>query len=299
MRYRLPADALLLVTVLIWSGQFVVVRYALTHGFSVLPYAALRFAAAGAIFAGFTTWREGDIRVTRRDTLFLVGLAGVGIYVNQLGFVYSIEIASSVGTVALCFGTLPVFVALVASAFRVERLRRTHWLAALVSFGGVALVAAGASGGIGGDVGGILLALLAVSTWAAYSVAIGPLMRRYTPYRVSAVVLLAGTVPLVATAVPSLVRADWGSVEALAWVAFAYTTLLALVLTNVLWFTAIERVGAARSALYANLQPFLGALFAYLLLSEGLSLLQVAGGVVIAAGIALARQPEPRAAHVD
>ena len=41
-----------------------------------------------------------------------------------------------------------------------------------------------------------------------------------------------------------------------------------LVVTNILWFTAIDRVGATRSALYANLQPFLGAVFALLILSE-------------------------------
>ena len=61
-------------------------------------------------------------------------------------------------------------------------------------------------------------------------------------------------------------------------------------ITNVLWFTAIDRVGPSRASLYANLQPFLGALFALLLLSEKMTALQVVGGLAIAAGIVLARR---------
>ena len=61
-----------------------------------------------------------------------------------------------------------------------------------------------------------------------------------------------------------------------------------------MWFTAIDRVGATRSSLYANLQPFLGAFFALLILSETFGPLQVAGGLVIGAGIVLARRRRSR-----
>jgi drug/metabolite transporter (DMT)-like permease len=299
VRHRIPADVLLLVTVLLWSFNFVAVKYALAHGFETLAYASLRFAIAGAVFGAFTWAREGDLRVQRGDIVLLVVFAGFGIGLNQLSFVYSVELTASVATVALCFGTLPIFVALIARLFGVERLHLRHWLATLLSFAGVALVAAGSTGGIGGDLGGILLALVAAVSWAAYSVAVGPLMRRYSPYRISAVVVLAGCLPLLAISGRDLASQDWGGIEPLAWGGLLFGTLLALVVTNVLWFTAIDRVGAARSSLYANLQPFLGALFAFLVLSEGLSAVQVVGGVVIAGGILLARQPEPTAAHVD
>jgi drug/metabolite transporter (DMT)-like permease len=75
--------------------------------------------------------------------------------------------------------------------------------------------------------------------------------------------------------------------------------LLSFVITNVLWFTAIDRVGANRASLYANLQPFLGALFAVLTLNETMGTLQIVGGAVIAAGILLARQRRAPVASVD
>jgi drug/metabolite transporter (DMT)-like permease len=62
-----------------------------------------------------------------------------------------------------------------------------------------------------------------------------------------------------------------------------------LFLTNILWFTAIDRVGASRASLFANLQPFFAVFFALILLSESLHRLEIAGGVLIFAGIAWER----------
>jgi len=65
------------------------------------------------------------------------------------------------------------------------------------------------------------------------------------------------------------------------------------VVTNILWFRSLHRIGAARATLVANLQPFVAAVFALVLLSERMTLLQVAGGILIAAGILTARRRPP------
>jgi drug/metabolite transporter (DMT)-like permease len=298
VRQRIPADVLLLVTVFFWSFNFTVVKYALTHGWEPLAYSSVRFAIGAALFSAFTYAREGSLVVRRADVLLMTGAAAAGIWLNQLSFVYAVRLTTA-ATVALMFGTLPIFVALVAQALGLERLHLRHWLATVISFSGVALVALGASGGITGDLGGILLGLGASVTWAAYSVAMGPLMRRYSPYRISAFMLLVGSVPLVASAVKQLVEQDWGELGGLAWAAFVYSLFFSLVFTNIMWFTAIDRVGAARSSLYANLQPFLGAFFALVVLSEEMGVLQIVGGAVIGAGILVARRAQPPAPSVD
>jgi drug/metabolite transporter (DMT)-like permease len=59
----------------------------------------------------------------------------------------------------------------------------------------------------------------------------------------------------------------------------------------VLWFRAIHRVGPSRASMFANLQPFLAAVFALLLLSESLSWIQVLGGIAIGVGIVASRRP--------
>ena len=51
-----------------------------------------------------------------------------------------------------------------------------------------------------------------------------------------------------------------------------FATLGPLVVTNVLWFRSIHRIGANRATLAANLQPFVAAVLAVILLSEPLVL---------------------------
>ena len=69
MRHRLPADVLLLTTVLFWSFNFTVVKYALTHGWEPLAYSSIRFAIGAVIFSAFTYGREHTLRVARGDVL--------------------------------------------------------------------------------------------------------------------------------------------------------------------------------------------------------------------------------------
>jgi drug/metabolite transporter (DMT)-like permease len=174
---------------------------------------------------------------------------------------------------------------------------RRFWIAAGVSFGGVALIALGKSGGVSGSLEGDLLGVATAATWAAYTVMVAPLMRRYSPYRISALVLAIGWAAVAATGFTQVQHQSF-HFSSLVWLCLLYATLGPLVLTNILWFKAIDRVGPSRATLVANLQPFIAALFAVLLLSEKITLLQVAGGALIAGGIALARRPRA-AAPID
>ena len=286
---RVPAEMLLLGAVLLWSFNFTAVRYGVTHGFSPLAYAPLRWGLAGVALAAIA-WRRGrSLRVGRRDLGILASLSAVGILFSQISFVYALEL-STASTVALIFGTLPIVISLISQASGIDRLRPRHWVASGVSFVGVGLVSLGVGGASTGSLWGLLLALVAVSCFAVYSVAIVPVMSRHTPLVATAVTTLIGAVLLSVAAVPVLVDQDWGRPEALAWGSLVYSALPAIVLGNILWFTAISRVGPGRASLYPNLQPFLGAVFALLVLSEGLGALEIAGGCVIATGLAIGRR---------
>lgn len=288
MRRPTAAEIMLLVTVAIWAFNFTVTRYALTHGFQPLAYSSLRFGAAAVVVSGITYGLERSLSLARRHLLLLTAAAIVGIYLNQLAFTYSIDLTNA-STVALIFGALPILTALFAYVVGVERLHRRFWIAAGVSVAGVALVALGSGGGVSGNLLGNVLAFIAAATWGIYSVAIVPLLSRYSVWRISAVALVAGSIPALLTAIPQLSDQRW-DLGALVWIGFAFAILGPLVLTNVLWFTAIDRVGPSRATLATNLQPFLAALFAVALLSEELTWLQVAGGAAIGAALVLARR---------
>ena len=278
---------MLLATVSLWAFNFTVTRYILTHGFEPLAYASVRYAAAALVFSGLTYGLERSLAVRRRDVGLLLLAAGVGISLNQVAFVYGLA-STTASTAALIMGVLPIFTVLIARAVGLERLTRRFLVAGAVSFAGVALVAFG-SGDLSSNLRGNLLIVATSATWAVYSVAIAPLMRRYSPFRISAIVLAVGWVPIFIAGIPQLAEQDF-RLGALVWAGFAFATLGALVLTNVLWFTAIDRVGPSRATLVTNLQPFLAAIFAVIVLSESMTVVQVVGGVLIGLGIVLARR---------
>jgi drug/metabolite transporter (DMT)-like permease len=287
---RSNADLMLLATVCLWALNFTVSKYILDHGLHPLAYSSIRYACAGLIFAGITLAREGSLRIARRDLPIVVFCTAV-LFGNQLSFVYALRFTTAT-TVALIFGTLPIFTALFARGSGVEHLPLRFWIAAGLSFAGVALVALGSGGNVSSNLKGDLLALSGSATWAAYSVAIGPLMRRYSPFRLSAVFLLAAAVALFVAGSRQLADQSF-HFGALVWIGFAFAVLGPLVITNLLWFTAIDRVGPSRASLFANLQPFLAALVALALLSEPITTVQIVGGAAIAGGIVLAPRQRP------
>jgi drug/metabolite transporter (DMT)-like permease len=292
---RSTADLMLLATVTLWALNFTVSKYILDNGFHPLAYSSIRYGIAGLLFGALTLLWEGSLRIGRRE-LPLIVFCVLVLFANQLSFVYALRFTTAT-TVALLFGTLPIFTALFATGTRVEQLTARFWLAAGVSFAGVALVAVGSGGDLSSDLKGDALAVAGAATWAGYSVAIAPLMRRYSPFRLSAVFLLAVTVPLVLLGSEQL-RDQSFDFGALVWIGFAFAVIGPLVVTNLLWFTAIDRVGPSRASLFANLQPFLAAIVALLLLSEEITAVQVIGGLAIGAGIMLAsggRTPQPPA----
>jgi drug/metabolite transporter (DMT)-like permease len=289
MRRPSTVELMLLATVLLWALNLSVTKYILTHGLHPLPYATIRYGLAGAIFVALTLYVERTLRVSRRHLAILVLAAGL-LFLNQLSFVFALDLTTA-STIGLVLGAIPIFAALFGLALGTEQPTSRFWIAAAMSALGVALVAVGAGGDIGNDLWGILLGLSTAATWAAYSVTVGPLMGWYSPSRTSAIVLPLAWVGLLLVGLPETTDQDWDLGWKI-WGLLLFATLGPLVVTNILWFGAVHRVGPSHATLFANVQPFIAAVFALLILSERLTWLQVLGGAAIGAAILLSRPRE-------
>ncbi len=286
MRRPTSVEIMLLSVISLWALNLTITRYVLTHGFHPLTYSTVRYLLAAVVFVGITLAVEGSLRIARRDILPVVG-AGLALFVNQIGFVYALK-TTSASVIALILAATPIFAALFGLVLGIERLPTRFWVGAGLSFLGVGLVALGAGGALRGDLGGILLGILTASTWAVYSMLIAPLLRRYSPSRISAIVLFVAWVPVALIGSGQTAEQDW-SFGWKVWALLAFATLGPLVITNVLWFRSLDRIGPSRATLATNLQPFVAAVFAVILLSESIDVIQVGGGLLIGLGILAAR----------
>jgi drug/metabolite transporter (DMT)-like permease len=281
---------MLLSAIGLWALNLTISRYILTHGFLPLAYSTTRYGLASLIFIAITLVAERSLRIERRDVPIVLG-AAAAVWLNQIGFVYALK-TTSASVIALILAATPIFAALIGLAFGTERLPRRFWLGAALSFLGVGLVALGARGALGGDAIGIVLGIMTAATWAVYSVLVTPLMRRYSASRISALVLSLAWIGIAAVG-SSQTRAQNWHLGWEVWALFLVATLGPLVITNILWFRSLDRIGASRATLATNLQPFVAALFAVVLLGETVDTVQVVGGLLIGAGILAARRRAP------
>jgi drug/metabolite transporter (DMT)-like permease len=292
MRRQSSAEAVLLLTIAIWSLNFTAVKVAVTE---IGPFAFLiaRFAIGTSITATVVFWREGWPRFRRADAPLLFAAAFFGITLDQATFVLAEHATTASGT-ALLVGTVPIWVALITTLFRLERVTRKHWISVAVGMGGVVLILwNGLSGLAGGSSAfGSLMGLGTAISWGVYTILLRPLTERYSALGLSVFVMVVGTSMLIPFAVPQILAQDWGRVSAGAWAGVVWTGTAGLALTNLLYFTAVNRVGATRATLFGYLQPVGGILFAVLLLHENVSTLQMIGGALVAGSLVFSR---PRA----
>ncbi len=292
MRNQPSADAALLLAVLMWSGNYAAAKFGV-DATTPLGFAIARYTLGGAATLLVMLAREGIPHVRRRDLGLLMVAALCGVSINQGTFVAALSITSA-SNVALLLGTTPIWTAFFAVVTRQERLDAAHWIALTGGVAGVALIVAGGSGGGLGAISfaGAALSLTAAAGWGLYSVLIRPLMRRYAALQISSFTMIVGTLVLVPFGLPDLARQDWGAIPANAWLAIAYTGILGVAVTNVLYFTGVHKVGAARAALYGYLTPFLGVIVAVVLLGDRVNPIQILGGIVVVVAVAIGRRSQ-------
>lgn len=287
-------DLALLAMTAIWGVNAVVVKTTYVQ-IPPLVFMTLRFMVAGAMLLIVLWSVEHSLHVARRDWALLIaaGMVGTGFY--QPLFLTGLALTTASNT-SLLIATSPAFVALLNWLLRRESLSVRGWVGIALTFAGVALIIEGGHGftfaaqSLLGD----LLILIGSFLWASYAVLAAPLMVRYTPLRVTALTTSIGAAPLILVGLPAVVAHDWRQVTVSGWGGLLYSALFAIVIGYIIWNSGVKKIGGARTALYNNLIPVIGAISASLLLGEALTPLKIAGAVIIFVGLHLARTARVR-----
>ncbi|MEI7554099.1 DMT family transporter [Candidatus Chlorohelix sp.] len=283
------ADFLLLICVSIWALNVPLIKSILQY-LNPLAVSILRFGVAGLILFGMLWYRERSLQIQLKHLPLMFLCALCGITLNQVVFVYALS-NTSASEVSLLMATTPTFAVLVAWIARQEKTTASYWKSLPISLAGVVLIVLTAPGAhLSGGWFGDFLAILTAFSWAAYTVILRPLMRHYSITKLSAYITLIGLVMLLPFGLPQISIEAITNLPAITWVELIYSTLGAVVLTNILWYFGVKRLGGPRTAFYSYLQPFLGVMAAALVLSEQIVIWQLLGGILIILGMLIYRQ---------
>jgi len=294
-------DLLMLTATAIWGVNFTVIKVALA-GFSPMAFNGLRFGLATVVIMAILWWQARHtpgsdlLDVPRRDwgPVILLGLFGHTFY--QVIFINGLSRTTPANS-SLLMATSPIWVGIIGYALRIERINRLMWLGIALSFAGIGVLMMGGENKV--SLGsttliGDLLILACAFAWAIYTTASKPLLARYSPLKLTAWSMLAGAVPLTLISIPSMIRQDWSAISPTAWAGLAFSTLMALVAGYLIWYTSVQRVGNARTAVYSNLTPVIAIVFAWLTIGSRLAPLQLAGAAVVLAGLMVTRRGRAR-----
>ena len=284
---RFTAWLVLMATLLLWSGNWVVaraVRDEIAPGFATLGRLLVVLSILGPFaFRGLKNKLPG---LGKKDWQFLaaLGLAGGGVHLGLqwLGLHYTTA-ASGI----LYLSTTPIFILLLALPLG-EKIRLPQWAGVLISFSGVFLIAAQ------GDVTrlsfniGDLMALASMLMWAAYTVLLR--VRRDPLSVVELLVMVCGfglvfMLPWIAVELLAGMKIQWSEKGA---AAVLYSAIGSLLIAYAGWSYVVARLGAARAGVTLHLMPAFGVLLSAVFLDEYPHWYHFAGIALILAGVGLA-----------
>jgi len=289
---RLSTVDLLLITMsFIWGINFSVVKGALAD-FSPLSFNALRFGTASLILLSLLWIRERSLSIRRKDIGFFIMLALIGNTAYQLFFINGIALTTATNS-ALILATTPVFIVLFGAVLRVEKITSRIAQGVILSFVGIIMIILGSGKPLAlteqswiGD----LLIIANPICWSIYTVLSKPLLKEYSPLKLTTVTMVMGTVPLILVSTPSLGTENWAAISTNAWLGLAFSACFAIAIGYVLWYTGVSRIGSSRTALYDNLVTVFAVASAWVLLSESMAVIQILGAVLVFVGLYLARK---------
>lgn len=271
--------------IVIWSSGFVVARYAFKDA-DALFFLAIRLLLATVILFLLTLALRQPIKLTRREFIssLLIGVALHGLYLA--GVWYAIELGAPSGLSSVITSMQPIIVSLLAVQLLGEPLTKRQFSGLIFGLSGVILVVLpklSQPGGFSGESLAFLFMALAGST-------IATLLQKRIGHSVP---LMMGTTYQFAIAGLGLLAISIGrrkthfeftqhSILAMAWAVFV-TSIAAVLL--LLWL--LNRGSAAKVSSLLYLVPPMAVLQAYILFREKVTLPEILGIVMTAAGVAL------------
>lgn len=285
---RRLAELAVVIVMVFWAGNFIVVKSAV----GIVPpiaFTFLRYCLAAVTLLALLRWREGAIHLPRGDVVRLAVLGSVGFGCYQLIWPVALQTIPA-GDSALLIATTPVITALLAAAVGADTANPVKLIGALISFVGVALViAAGQGVDLGVSLGGDLLTLVAALCWAVYTVFGANLLRRHSPLVATTWAIVFGTLFMAPIGIAQLAAMDLSLIGPPVILAVVYAGTLAAGIANVIVFHGLKLLGPTRVTAFQFLVPALAVVLAAIFLGEAIRPVQVVGGAVILAGVALLR----------
>jgi drug/metabolite transporter (DMT)-like permease len=269
-----------------WGSQGVVAKLLLTGGLPPAGLVSARTAAACLVLGlVLAVVRPGLLRIRAADFWHVAILGVAGMALSQYAYYVALS-RVPVATALLVTFTAPLLVLAAGVVFYGEPLRLRDVLAAAVTLAGAALVVRAYDPAlIRIDAVGLVASGCCAVTFAFYSLWARRVAPRLSPWTMLAYSLATAAVLWIPLAPPWRVLLAPHSPAV--WTGFAVVVIFGTLVPFGLYLAGLARIRAAHASVTSCLEPVVAATVAFVVLGERPEALQLVGGGLILAGIAL------------
>ncbi len=280
-----------------FSGKAILVKLAYLGGVDAITLLALRMAFSVPFFVVVAIWmaRRHAVPLNLHDKLLVLLLGLIGYYLSSLLDFLGLQYISA-GLERLILFLYPTMTVILSALIYRRAIGKKVIAAMALSYAGIALVFLhdfGARQG-GSIVLGSVLVFLSTLSYSSYLVGVGHAVQRIGTTRFTAYAMIVASVAsllqfviLRPMSALDLLPIVYGDALAMA----IFSTVLPVFMLSY----AIRRIGSGSASLIGSIGPVSTIYMAYLFLGERVSLLQIAGSLLVLAGVLIVSLTSKRA----
>lgn len=273
---------------ILWASATVATKLAL-HSIDAILLACIRFLMVGSLLVAFAHGiRRKRYRLPNKQefrSLFILGLLNITIYIGA--FVIAVKTVSA-GLVSLFNAAPPLLITLLSAVWLKRVIQPREWAGIALAFGGLALAAIPNLQSSHATIGGILILLvgqIALATGSTYFASIKLDLPRVVINTWQTAIGGLLFIPLVIFNYRNtFLIADTNFYLSLGWLVVPVS-----IVAYSLWLHLLHK-DTVKAGMWLFITPILGFVMAVLILHEKITAYALAGGVMVIAGLWIAKR---------
>lgn len=282
------ATILILSGSICFSSKSVLVKMAYWYDIDSVSLLTLRMVFSTPFYLAIALfyWKKNpELRISRKDSLQIIGLGISGYYLASLSDYMSLKYITA-GMARLILFTYPTLVVLISAFFFRTKITSKQIIALFVTYAGIGLAFWEFLGvTLGNNIGlGVLLSFLAALSYAIYLIGSGQLLPKLGTWLFTSLAIsVAGVVIILHHGL----FYHWKLFHFhpnIYWISLM-TAIFATVLPTLLISEGIRIIGSSNASIIASIGPVSTLVLAYFFLGESMGWMQIIGTIIVIVGV--------------
>lgn len=271
-----------------WSFSFIWFKMA-NEEFRPITIVFIRLVISVAILTIYLLAKKKYMKIRKEDRKLFLMLAVFEPFLYFIGESFGLTYVSA--TVAsVLISTIPVFATIGAWILFRERLKFINYAGIILSFIGVLVFIINRDGSISFNTKGLMLLLLAVVSAVGYNLTLSRLVGTYSPVYIVNVQNVIGAVLFL----PVFMISDFNhfinsTITLRSFIPIIELSVFASCGAFILFAWSVRNIGITKANVFTNFIPVFTAIFSFFLLGDKLSLQNIAGMVIVVAGLLMSQ----------